>query len=197
MPKPKEQFEEMRVVTVNKLKKSGLELFARKGLAATNIKEIAKNANVSLGLIYHYYKSKDELYLSLANEAMEKSRNAFEPIMQLDASVKEKITLFTEIFLHAINKEDGIYYFIIISQLCETDNKEENKKLMDKKMQAIHNLALIVKEGQKTGEAVDGDPFQLAATFISATQGIASFKLMFGDQFEIPEGEILMRILLK
>ena len=42
-------------------------------------------------------------------------------------------------------------------------------------MQAIHNLALIVKEGQKTGEAVDGDPFQLAATFISATQGIASF----------------------
>ncbi len=99
MPKPKEQFEEMRLITVNKLKKSGLDLFARKGLAATNIKEIAKNANVSLGLIYHYYKSKDELYLSLANEAMEKSRNAFEPIMQMDASFKEKITLFTEYIL--------------------------------------------------------------------------------------------------
>ena len=104
MPKPKEQFEEMRVVTVNKLKKSGLELFARKGLAATNIKEIAKNANVSLGLIYHYYKSKDELYLSLANEAMEKSRNAFEPIMQLDASFKEKITLFKYSYMRLIKR---------------------------------------------------------------------------------------------
>ena len=69
--------------------------------------------------------------------------------------------------------------------------------MMDKKMQAMRNLAAIVEEGQKEGEFIPGDPFQLAATFMSATQGLASFKLMFGDQFELPDTETLMHILLK
>ncbi|TVX94878.1 hypothetical protein [Cohnella terricola] len=56
---------------------------------------------------------------------------------------------------------------------------------------------LQMQQGQQTGEAAEGDPFQLAATFISATQGIASFKLMFGEQFVLPDKEILIRILLK
>ncbi|MEW9699885.1 TetR/AcrR family transcriptional regulator [Paenibacillus sp. SI8] len=196
MPKPKEQFEEMRLLTIHKLKKSGLFLFARKGVAATNIKEIAKNANVSLGLIYHYYKSKDELYLSLANEAMDKSQSVLESFIHMNISAKDKIARFADTFLYAVHKEDGIYYFILISQLYETDNEEENKKLLDRKKQAIENLAIIVKEGQETGEFVKGDPFQLAAMYISATQGLASFKLMFGEQFEIPDREMLTRILL-
>ncbi|MHA6534296.1 TetR/AcrR family transcriptional regulator [Paenibacillus sp. BAC0078] len=197
MPRTKDKFDEMRLVTIEKIKQSGLHLFARKGLAATNIKEIAKNANVSLGLIYHYYESKDDLYLALTNEAMDKSAHVAEELNRMNVGAGEKLKAFTEIFLNAVNKEDGIYYFILISQLSETNNDEENKKLLDRKLQSIQNLALIVQEGQGSGECVDGDAFQLAATFISATQGIASFKLMFGDKFQIPTKEILMRTLLK
>ncbi|WP_379153880.1 TetR/AcrR family transcriptional regulator [Paenibacillus sp. sgz5001063] len=197
MPRTKEKFDEMRLVTIEKIKQAGLHLFAKKGLAATNIKEIAKTANVSLGLIYHYYKSKDDLYLALANEAMDKSALVLDELHNMYANAAEKLEAFTEIFLNAVNKEDGIYYFILISQLSETNSPEENKSLLDRKLQSIQNLALIVKEGQKSGECVDGDAFQLAATFISATQGIASFKLMFGDPFPIPTKEVLLRTLLK
>jgi hypothetical protein len=111
--------------------------------------------------------------------------------------VRDKISLFVDAFLHGVQKEDGIYYFIIISQSVETGKRDEDQRLLEKKLQAIRNLAALVQQGQQTGECLAGDPFQLAATFISATQGVASFKLMFGEQFTLPDKEILTRILLK
>ncbi|WP_201003452.1 TetR/AcrR family transcriptional regulator [Paenibacillus glycanilyticus] len=197
MPKQKEQFDEMRLHTIQKIKNAGLKLFSKKGLAATNIKEIAKDAGISLGLIYHYFKSKEELYLSLANEAMDKSQLALEGIIIQSVSAKDKISSFIDSYLHGVQKEDGIYYFIIISQPYLTGNEEEDLKLNDRKMQSIKRLESIVQEGQRTGECVLGDPFQLAVTFIAATQGIASFKLMFGDSFVLPEKDLLLRMLIK
>ncbi|TBL80370.1 TetR/AcrR family transcriptional regulator [Paenibacillus thalictri] len=187
----------MRLQTINKLKQAGLKLFAKKGLAATNIKEIAREAQVSLGLIYHYYPSKEDLYLSLANEAMEKSQGVADQLNRLESSIRDKICLFIDAFLHGVQKEDGIYYFIIISQSFETGKRDEDQQLLEKKLQSIRNLAALVQQGQERGECAEGDPFQLASTFISATQGIASFKLMFGEQFTLPDKEILIRILLK
>ncbi|HEY9260377.1 TetR/AcrR family transcriptional regulator, partial [Chitinophaga sp.] len=184
MPKQKEQFEEMRQLTITRLKKSGLELFARKGLAATNIKEIAAHTGISLGLMYHYFSSKEELYLLLANEAMDKSQALFDQLQAQQMTVKEKITQFLAAFMEGVHKEAGIYYFILISQLFETGNKTEDRKLMSRKLQSIRNLAAVVNEGQATGECVSGDPFGLAVTFISATQGLAGFKLMFKDKFK-------------
>lgn len=197
MPKQKEQFEEMRQLTIARLKQSGLELFSRKGLAATNIKEIAQHTGISLGLMYHYFSSKEELYLLLANEAMDKSQALFDQLQAQDISIKEKIAQFLVAFMHGVHKESGIYYFILISQLYETGNKTADRKLMTRKMQSIRNLAAVVSEGQETGECVSGDPFELAVTFISATQGLAGFKLMFKDKFKMPDAAVLTRILLK
>ena len=41
------------------------ELFARKGFEKTTMREIAKEAGVSLGAAYHYFRSKDEMVMSL------------------------------------------------------------------------------------------------------------------------------------
>ncbi|WP_160710833.1 TetR/AcrR family transcriptional regulator [Chitinophaga solisilvae] len=196
MPKQKEQFEEMRQQTIARLKKSGLELFARKGLAATNIKEIAAHTGISLGLMYHYYSSKEELYLQLANEAMDKSQALFDHLQSQEISAGEKITQFLAAFMYGVQKDAGIYYFILISQLFETGNKTEDRQLMKRKLQSIANLAVIVEEGQQSGECVKGNPFELAAAFVAATQGLAGFKLMFKDKFQMPDVAVLTRILL-
>ncbi len=41
------------------------ELLLKKGYDAVSITEIQKNAGISRGLLYHYYKSKDELFLEV------------------------------------------------------------------------------------------------------------------------------------
>lgn len=46
---------------------AGLSLFVRKGLAATRIEDVAREAGVSKGTLYLYYASKDELFKAVVH----------------------------------------------------------------------------------------------------------------------------------
>jgi AcrR family transcriptional regulator len=50
---------------------TALDLFARKGYSDTTLRDIAKEANVSLGLTYRYFESKEELLLELYSRLSE------------------------------------------------------------------------------------------------------------------------------
>lgn len=49
------------------IEKAAKELFIRQGFHATPMREIAKRANVSLGNLYNYYRTKEELLASIIN----------------------------------------------------------------------------------------------------------------------------------
>ena len=50
---------------------SALELFVSKGYAATKITDIAKRVNMSIGLMFHYFESKEALYEELIRMGLE------------------------------------------------------------------------------------------------------------------------------
>ncbi|WP_343670883.1 TetR/AcrR family transcriptional regulator [Chitinophaga sp.] len=195
MPKAKEQFEEMRQEAVRKIKAAGLELFAQKGLAGTNIKEIAGKANISLGLMYHYYSSKDDLYLALANEAMDMSLALLNGLKKQPIGAREKIGGFIDGFLLGVRKYPDICYFIIYSQQCETKDEAQNKLLNSRKLEPIKLLAGIIKTGQREGDFVKGDAMQLATMLVAATQGLAELRMALGNKFAMPGKEMLMQMI--
>ncbi len=61
MPRTETQNIEKRNQTKAKILNTALSLFARKGFSATTIDDIAKEAEISKGLAYNYFKSKKEL----------------------------------------------------------------------------------------------------------------------------------------
>ncbi len=56
-------------VEKNKLKieRAALQLFTRKGFHGTTVREIAKKAGISMGKLYIYYDTKEEIFIALAN----------------------------------------------------------------------------------------------------------------------------------
>lgn len=60
-PRTKQQFEELREQSREKIMEAALDLFGTKGFDATSITDIAKKAGVSKGLLYHYFSSKEHL----------------------------------------------------------------------------------------------------------------------------------------
>lgn len=50
---------------------TALDLFAKKGYAGTTLREIAKEADVSLGLAYRYFESKEEFVIALYERLIE------------------------------------------------------------------------------------------------------------------------------
>ena len=63
----KEQKEQRRIHILYK----GLELFVKRGYKNTKITDIADELNISVGLLFHYYKSKEELYYELVKLGVE------------------------------------------------------------------------------------------------------------------------------
>lgn len=50
---------------------AGRKLFAHQGFHATGMRDIAKTARVSIGSLYHYFRSKDELFLAVVRRTFE------------------------------------------------------------------------------------------------------------------------------
>jgi len=70
MPRTDEQNEAIREATRAKLVASAMLLFAENGYASTSIRMIAKHADVSTGLLYHYFASKEELMTAVFENCM-------------------------------------------------------------------------------------------------------------------------------
>lgn len=68
-PKNKEQFELMRESSRENIISAAKNLFASNGFFNTSIRQIASSANISTGLLYNYFKSKEELLTEIVNNA--------------------------------------------------------------------------------------------------------------------------------
>lgn len=63
-PKPDE------VLPIDAIINAGIDEFADNGLAGARIESIAKRVGVSPGLLYYYFNNKEDLYLSVLEQAM-------------------------------------------------------------------------------------------------------------------------------
>ena len=60
-----------KIATKNRVRKSALKLFSENGYFQTSIADIALKANISKGLFYHYYKSKEEIFDEIVTETID------------------------------------------------------------------------------------------------------------------------------
>ncbi len=64
-PRSKEQNNKVRSQSINNILDASLELFAVQGYDATSISMIAEKAGISKGLLYNYFKGKEDLLRGL------------------------------------------------------------------------------------------------------------------------------------
>ena len=72
------RFQEKRENSINTLVDVALRLFASKGYEATTIRNIANEAGMSLGLLYNYFRSKDELLEEIFQRSVGDINTSFE-----------------------------------------------------------------------------------------------------------------------
>ncbi|MDR3056955.1 MAG: TetR/AcrR family transcriptional regulator, partial [Prevotella sp.] len=191
MPRTKKQNEEMKEITISKIKDAGLKLFSTKGLAATSILDISESAGISAGLMYHYYKSKEDLYTELVMLAVSKANSVFFKVTEMQISPKEKITFLTRTIFEGIMKDDNnAQFFIFMTQILLNKSLSGKIKPYIKDAFIVHELLMrIIISGQKSGEIKNGDPVALSIFFFASINGLATYKLILGREFVMPEYE--------
>ena len=128
-PRTKIQFEEIRQKSRKNIEKIALEFFALKGYHATSISQIAEKAGISKGLLYNYFKSKEQLLNSIimkvyeelmkivyTNENLPADKQIEQMIIQTIEHLKKNIT-FWRLYLFLIHQSE------VQKQLKELYNK--------------------------------------------------------------------------
>jgi len=119
-PRSKEQFEQMRQVSEEAIKQAALELFAHNGYHSTSISQIAKAANVSKGLVYNYFESKEELLRHIVLEAAAAAEGIMELVYSEEKSPDEKILEMIEGFFSMV--QANLHYWKLMTSLAfQTD----------------------------------------------------------------------------
>ena len=66
-------------------------VFFSKGMKAASMDEIAETAELSKGTLYLYFKSKEEIYLSINHRALKILRSMFEAVLAGAATGIERV----------------------------------------------------------------------------------------------------------
>jgi AcrR family transcriptional regulator len=78
-PRTKKQFEEIREEKKALIMDVALEQFAVTGFHATTISHIARHAGISKGLMYNYFRSKEELLVEIIKRSVTEIYSHFDP----------------------------------------------------------------------------------------------------------------------
>jgi AcrR family transcriptional regulator len=67
MPRTPSENERIRRGTKEKILKAAMDMFSEKGYHSTLIDDVAKRSQISKGLLYHYFKGKEELLAAMVD----------------------------------------------------------------------------------------------------------------------------------
>ncbi|MCR2806968.1 TetR/AcrR family transcriptional regulator [Paenibacillus soyae] len=165
-----EETKHLREARKDQILKASLKVFAEYGVEGTKMSMIAKAANLSHGLMYHYFESKEELLRTSLLWAMDGAEQLIEEVRASSATPLEKIGHFTRTAIAAGSHD---VFRMIQSCMKHPDLDEETKSLiMQTSEKYVLLLVPILKEGQSRGEIVAEDPDKLANLYLTILSGL-------------------------
>lgn len=198
-PRNKELNEKVKDARREQILSTALILFAKKGLAATKITDISTTAGISQGLLYHYYKSKEEIFVELLRDAYDKMIAALLALEGLPLSPLEKIRMAIEKLLQGFaGNKDTAYYYLLINQASIFEAIPDEAKEIVKSRSLLHEvITRIVIDGQKDGTFKNYDAKDMTVVFWTSLNGLAIYNAVQGENFKPPDANILIGMFIK
>lgn len=149
-----------------KILEAAIQLFGQKGFHATKVDDVAKKAKISKGLVYFYYKSKEDLYMAITKKGTDELKDM---IQKAFGKPKEKtgIEIMTSLvhgYLHFAQEKkvyhEALLYFLSLLDQYQSDKGKVNPLLIEsqyfnKLLQSHHDLAKsgikAISQGIKDG----------------------------------------------
>jgi TetR/AcrR family fatty acid metabolism transcriptional regulator len=152
---------------------AAIRVFARQGFHSTRVSDIADEAGVAYGLVYHYFKSKDEVLNELFTERWSLLLAAIEETDHEGASPRVKLEAVAGFIVDSYRHDPELMKVIIV-EVTRAANSFGRTHLPEIR-RAYDSIAKIVAEGQESGEfRRDVDPNFASMSFYGAIEQLLS-----------------------
>ena len=173
---------------------AGLDLFVAKGYAATKITDIAKRANMSTGLLFHYFESKEKLYEELVTRGLRGT--VYASAIKYDYAI-QYFEVFTEQLFTYMRQQPGMTkLFVLMTQTQRLDSTPPHIREIAMQVDTIEKFVPIVEWGQQEGSIRQGNPRALCNAFWWSLQGVAEQYAMH-PEMDLPDPQWLVDIVRK
>lgn len=181
------------------LKKATI-LFLHKSFKAVTMKEIVESSGLSKGAFYHYFPSKESLFLEIVETYLKMLNIDFDKFSKnslyefyhdyIDSSYKKFMQL--KDFLEDTNDEDDLTYITLTFDAINLfpGFKEQVEQLHTKELSAWEN---VIRLATKRGEIKSTmTPMQIAKLFVYVSDGIGQRLIMQGQIRDIKDELLIL-----
>ena len=154
------------------------------GYRGTTMPAIASEADVSVGLLYRYFESKEELYLAMCETVTQAHLDELAVHMAQIADPQERLASAIGLFVESLEVER--WGAIITTGWAEADVKPALRDMLRRRCDQIRAFAtMFLREAMARGELepeVDVEELSLAATMLM--DGVIAHQAEMGDRFD-------------
>jgi AcrR family transcriptional regulator len=173
---------------------AAVRVFARQGFHTCRVSDIADEARVAYGLVYHYFKSKDEILDTLFLERWDVLLRAIEEVDRQPLPARDKLYAIASFIVDSYRHDPDLMKVIIVevTRAANTFGRTHLPQIR----QAYVQIAAIVERAQRDGELRDDiTPDFAALAFYGAVEQVLTgwiFSLLpIGDR-EYEEAKTLI-----
>lgn len=151
-------------------------LLSSRGYQKMTIDDLAREVGIGKGSVYLHFSSKEEIALSHVDRIVERVKERLRITAEKDISQTEKLheMLLTRVLL----RFDSVQHYT--QSLNDLLSSVRPKLLVRREQYFADETAIfagVIKSGQSNGEFAEGDPVELAGTFLLATNSLLPFSL--------------------
>lgn len=161
------------------------ELFARYGYAGTTMKMVAEQANVASGLVFHYFDSKENLFMVAGRELIDSMILVLRDKIADSANGCEALGGFVKAYLQFTIENEKTFPTIIRCSPFSDDNPDlDRKKIGAKFKELIDMIEEILRRGIEDGSIIDLPVTQTA--FMVYANIVGAVRTRFLTPYDIP-----------
>jgi AcrR family transcriptional regulator len=157
---------------------AAVRVFARNGYHASRVGDVAEEAGVAYGLVYHYFDSKEAVLRSIFVETWTGMLGTIEAIEAGEESAREQLRKVIELVLRTWRRDPDLVRVLV----REVTRAPQLNREIDEIELAFAALQRIVERGQQRGEFRDDVDPRLTAW------------ILYGAMEEILTGWVLGRL---
>ncbi len=149
---------------------AAVRVFAEKGYHGCRIADVAKQAGVAYGLVYHYFQNKEELLENVFAEQWTIFINALQAIADGPGTAPEQIASMCHFAIDVFRTAPAAVRVLLL-EVARTPNSLRAGSTRQTFEHAVHIVADVIRRGQDRGEIRrEADPLIAAAGLLGAIE---------------------------
>ena len=185
-PRTREQNEQIRRERRAQILEAARQVFAERGFHATKMSDIAQSIGVSQGTLYHYFRSKDDLFLALLSTWAERLAATVSGLPDAPSSATDKMWAMTRLAMAFLQADVELLPVLVEFWAYALHNPKAaaSFRYLFEAMQ--QSCAAIIEEGIASGEFKPVDVQALSVLPLVVLDGVTVLTSLVGKDLVEP-----------